>query len=123
MTPNTTFIPVAPGYYVLSEIGDDNDFPAEIHRDPVVAWALESELRIPYAITLSGVKEDAVIERPDGQVDMPGGAWYSSASCWLHEQQDDYAEKHQINSTMLAALRRAAEAEISKRTQDQQEAR
>ena len=108
----TQTIPANPGYSVLSVLRDDNNFPAVIHRDPVVAWALESDSSTPFLITLDGLQtEFQAIERPDGEVDAAIGDWYPSAARCVHDMQNDYAEAHEIDAAMLASWRAAAKAE------------
>lgn len=99
-------IPALPGYNVVSVLGGRNDFPAIVHRDPVIAWALEEDIHAPYPVTLEGVQvEYAAIERPDGQVDEVNSAWYPSAAAWLASQQDEYADARNIDAQKLAMLR------------------
>jgi hypothetical protein len=99
-------IPALPGYNVVSVLGGSNDFPTTVHRDPVIAWALEVDIHSPYPVTLEGVQlQYAAIERPDGQVDEVCSAWYPDAAAWLASQQDHYADARDVDAQKLATLR------------------
>lgn len=116
----STLLPAQPGYCVLEAIGEDA-FPTQIHRDPIIAWAIESDSCAPYPVTLSGVQTGfAAIERPDGVVEKPCDAWYSSAAGWLRWMQEDYAEANQVDAAMLASWRANAEPNGNAPSQERQ---
>lgn len=84
-----------PGFYVLTEIGDDNGYPVEADKAPVVAWALEEDSLAAYPVTLEGVQTDNdYVLYPDGAVERPGIDGFRSVTEWLAAQQDDHAKTY-----------------------------
>ena len=82
-------VPAQPGYAVVDVITDEAGRPASAGTSPVVAWAFEHELLIPYPVTLCGVQTGSIfILQPDGSIEQPNVVGFSNIEAWLvYEQQ------------------------------------
>lgn len=92
-TPEFTFlqcIAALPGYFLLSEISDDNGRPEYVHKEPIVAWAIEDVSYAPYPITCAGVDtKTSPVLRPDGTVATPFTQWLD-VDDWMRSEKDDW---------------------------------
>jgi hypothetical protein len=84
-------IPANSAFFVLEMTSDEDGQPVDVHRQPIVAWAIEEVSYAPYPITLEGVKTgNAHILQPDGTIERPWVDWYPNLEAWLKEQQAEY---------------------------------
>lgn len=90
-------IPANPGFFVMQTLSDDNGYPAEFYKNPVVAWAFGVDCLVPCPVTLDGVAAgDAFILEPGGSVERPNIDGFPSVDAWLKSQQLDYLEKQGV---------------------------
>lgn len=85
-------VPAYEGFFVLGVLGDDNGYPVEVIKYPVVAWVFEESALAPYPVTLEGVQTDnCCILQPDGTVERPMIGGFASIEEWLADQQAAHA--------------------------------
>ena len=73
------FIPAKDGFYVCIPIEPQAGGPiTEFYRDPIIAWMIESSANRTTnpaisadAVTITGVVDDPVIQKPDGTFEVP----------------------------------------------------
>jgi hypothetical protein len=87
----TTVIPAGPGWFALSRWDDEKTGERGYHRDPVVAFRIESFTdrlggSIVSAIDVTG-DENGHIQAPSGRVWCPCDGWFANADAWLAGQQ------------------------------------
>lgn len=84
-----------PGYFILTALGDENGYPSEVYKTPILAWALEGELFAPYPITLEGTQTDnCYILAPHGIVERAFLDSFLSEDDFLKSKQEDHMAKH-----------------------------
>lgn len=87
-------IKAAPGHYVLGTLDDDNGYPVEVCKYPILALGFEKNSTVPYPITWEGAQtENVYILQPDGTVEQPFISGFTNVYDWLKSEQDGYAEK------------------------------
>jgi hypothetical protein len=83
-----------PGHYVLGALVDDNGYPVETCKYPVLALGFEKDSTLPYPITWEGAQtENVYILQPDGTVERPWIDGFLNVGDWLKAQQQEYTAK------------------------------
>jgi hypothetical protein len=93
MTPEFTFlqcIAALPGYFVLSAVEGGSGQPEHVHKEPIVAWAIEEESYVPYPITYDGVDtKNSPVLRPDGSVAIACSAQWLDVDDWMQTEKEE----------------------------------
>lgn len=87
-------VPAQPGFAVVDVIADNSGRPISASSSPVVAWAFEHDLLIPYPVTLCGVQTGSVfILQPDGSVERPNVVGFADIDAWLSYEKQGFDER------------------------------
>lgn len=87
-------ITAPPGFYVLGELVDENGYPVEACKYPVLALGFEKDSTVPHPITWEGAQtENVYILHPDGTVERPWVDGFLNVDDWLKAQQQEYTAK------------------------------